>query len=192
MTKGILPLKDSHISQSHCPTLLQVSIQCTVLKTHKNAPAIAVGDNCLNTIQGNEVTPFHADSLNPGVACPYTPITVRYKYRLCNTNSEHKIKMNSNSTWIRFDGLDIDFNKGKIQPNQCRKIVIDRNFNLCDVNSIGLRTRGMEVQLHGSMKGTTEQQFCYCKCGVCYCASCIVRMVSKIVFVQSCQHRLYL
>ncbi len=150
--------------------LLQVSIECTVVQTHKNAPAIAVGDNCLNTIQGTDVLPFHAGTLEPGVACPYTPIIVRYKYRLCNTNSEHKIKMNFNGTWIRYDGLDIDFNKGKIQPNKCRKIVIDRTINLCDVNNIGVRTRGMEVQLQGNMRGTAEQQFCYCKCGICYCA----------------------
>merc|ERR1712127_874729 len=83
---------------------------------------------------------------------------------ICNEHPTNKLKLNSGNTWIRFNGLDINFNKGKIQAKKCRKIVVKRKLDLCKVNSDGLTTRDMEVQLQGKLKGTDEDQLC----GKCY------------------------
>jgi hypothetical protein len=149
---------------SGCNT--KVSIKCRV--TESETPGISKGDDCLNTITNEgrpKVEPFYQKSINPGEECPYTPIGVKYKFFLCNKNDEHKIALNATEAWVRYDGINVNFSKGNIAPQKCKKIVLKRTLDLCDVNKIGIRTNGVEAQLHGSMldgNGDRMNDFCYC------------------------------
>ncbi len=91
---------------------------------------------------------------------------MKYKFFLCNKNDEHRIALNATEAWVRYDGINVNFSKGNIAPQKCKKIVLKRTLDLCDVNKIGVRTNGVEAQLRGSMldgNGDRMNDFCYCK-----------------------------
>jgi len=75
-------------------------------------------------------------------------LKVKIHYKLCNEEAENEIKLNSDKSWIEFDGLRIDVDKQNIGPNSCREIAIERNWNTCNIYNKNRRQRTpLEVQL---------------------------------------------
>ncbi len=74
------------------------------------------------------------------------------------------IQLDRPATWVRFDGIDVNFADEKILPNQCITIKVNRKWDLCDVNNaFGNRTRGVEAHIKGKCLEMEKPRNTHCK-----------------------------
>ena len=131
------------------------------------------GESCIDHFSDGDLAPWLDTThmcfdANCDQVDPSPTVKVLIRYRLCNDSDDHNLNLVSNAKF-KYDGNEFDGSGGfleldtntVIEPGKCRKMSIERTWNLCDTSDM---VRAFSAQL----MGWQNNEFCYCKFKVCF------------------------